>query len=784
MLRQIITPALWAIALLAAALGGTLAFLANRMDAESIVDETLLLDAELATKQQYLEQLTQDNAEWDETYTKTVLSFDEVWFGTTIGTLVNTISDIDAVFLIQTGGRLLYSKYANKDDSLSQHDYSHLVRSLQRNLTLRLNAAHTLRGYISFDGGVYLVGASTVWPEGETLIEQATRDRQRNMLVILEKLDPSKLSVIGGKLKLDTLTLTKDIDLDRVHHPLGASGYLTWKPKTPGADFLADLAVPVFLFTLSILIILALFWRRVDRLVRLLQRTDQTKSIFLSAVGHELKTPLNGITSGIALMHKTDLPTAQKAYLDTIERSSRELAVKVTQILDYTRLETSELELETVYFDLRTLLEDVVNDARLGQHDAGSPLALHIPANCPTKVIGDSNRIKQIVTIILSETLGAIGRGTISLALTAQTPDAKSTNFRLVASTTGVSSFLSPLAYKKFTDRSHTGDGTLSWNLATARYLAEAMGGNLSIVEDPQGRQQIHVHFVLGSQAQSQVDIAQLSCTGKRTLIVHDESGDHSVLGDYLSDIGFTVEYAENEQTTITILKNAAKARYLVFVGEIIGTENGAAVARNIIQALGEQEIDLVLMAYDLQAYNASALQGLEAASLLHRPVTLDSLLQLVKGFYDPSTPPQHNEILDGQYLGVESKHKSLEGLSILIVEDNPVSLNLLCKIVSGWHCRVTSATDGDEAVKAAENNSFDCILMDYHMPRMNGATATRKIRELGLVMPVLVISAASDERDIDDCMGAGATTFIAKPIATPMLKQKIIQEIARQNDA
>ncbi len=778
MLRQIITPALWAIVLLATALSITFMLMANRMDAENTVYESRLLVAELATKQQFLELQTQDNAEWEETYIKTVLSFDEAWFDSTIGNLVHATSDIDAILLIQTGGHLLYSNYNNQDETLSQRNYGHLVRTLQRNLPIRLKAPQALRGYISFDSGIYIVGAGTVWPESEPLVEQAMLDRQRNILVILEKLDASKLSEIESKLELNTLTPVTDVDPNIVHLALGSSGYLTWEPKTPGTDFLSDLALPVILFTVSILVILALFWRRADRLVRLFQRTNQTKSIFLSAVGHELKTPLNSITSGIALMHKGDLPTAQKSYLETIERSSRELAVKVTQILDYTRLETSELKLETEYIDLRTMLEEVVDDSRLERRDAGPPLALHIPTSCPTKAIGDARRIKQIVTIILSEILGTIGRGTINLALTAQTPGVKSISYQLVASTTGVSAFLSPPAAKAFSNRSQTSDGTLSWNLATARYLAEAMGGDLSIVEDPQGGQQIHVHFALSSRAQSPLDIVQSSCTGRRSLIVHDETGDHLVLGDYLSDIGFTVEYAEDEQAAINILTNTNKVRYLVFVSEFIGTENGVNIARNISHAAVDTEIDLVLMAYNPPACDTSALQNLEA-SLLPRPVALNSLLQLAKGLYDANTPSQNFNIREGKNLPVQRNYKLLEDMSILIVEDNPVILDLLCKIVSGWHCSVTGATDGDKAVKAVEIKSYDCILMDYHMPGLNGAIAIREIRALGLAMPIIVISAASDQNAIDECMKAGATTFVAKPIAAPVLKKKILEAVA-----
>lgn len=783
MLRQIIAPALLAIILLAAALGVTFAFMAHRMDAESIALENRLLAAEMITKQKYLEQHAQDNAEWEEAYIKTVQSLDEAWFGATIGTLVNNISDIDAVLLIQTGGRLLYSNYANDDESLGQRSYGHLVRALQRNMPTRINAAQTMRGYISFDDEVYLIGASTVWPESELLIQQAMSNRQRNMLVVLEKLDASKLSAIEGKMELNTLTLAADVNPDVVHLALGVSGYLTWDPKTPGADFLTDLAAPLILFTLSILLILALFWRRAEKLVRLIQRTDQAKSIFLSAVGHELKTPLNSITSGITLMHKLDLPTAQKAYLDTIERSSRELAVKVTQILDYTRLETSELQLEAVYFDLRTVLEDVVDDARLERNDAGPPLALHIPANCPTKTIGDPDRIKQIVTIVLSEILDAIDRGTVTLALTAQAYNATSTSFQLVASTTGVSTPLSPLISKTVSTRPKSGDGTLSWNLATARYLAEAMGGNLSIVDDPQGRQQIHVDLMLGSRVQSSVDVAQSSCAGRRALIVDNETGDHLVLSEYLSDIGFTVEYAENEQTAVNILKNANMVQCLVFVGEFIGTEDGVAVARNIKQAVNDTEIDLVLMAYNPQAYDPSVLQNLEMASLLPRPVTLSSLLQLVKGLYDTTSPSQQGKTGEGQNPTTKRNYKLLEDMSILIVEDNPVSLSLLSKIISGWHCSVSGATDGDEAVEAVASKSFDCILMDYHMPRMSGAAATQEIRELGLMMPIIMLSAASDQKDIDECMDAGATAFVSKPVASPILKKKILQAVAKHND-
>ena len=779
MLRQIVMPAFLAIILLTAALGITFIFMAYNMDSENAVLESRLLNAELVARQQYLEQLVEANGQRDEAYTKTVISFDQAWLQTTIGALVGDISELDAMLLIQTRGRLLFSNYANNHESLSQRNYGHLVRVLQRNLTTRLNTAQAMRGYISFDDGVYIVAASTVWPDSEQLIERALSDNQRNILVNLERLDFSKLSEIEDKLELSSLKLTEDIDSNTVHLALGASGYLTWEPKTPGTDTLAELAIPLTLFTISILLILTLFWRRADKLVQLFQRTDQAKSIFLSAVGHELKTPLNGITSGIALMYQNELPLNQKAYLHTIERSSRELAAKVTQIIDYTRLETSELRLDPVYLDLRTLLEDVVEGAHHEKQEVGAFLALHIPTNCPTKAIGDVKRIKQIVSVLLSELLGTKDHGTISLALMVQASDPVNTTYKLVASTTSANTLFSAHTSGAASTQSQTDDGTLSWNLATVRYLAEAMGGEITVVVNPQGGKQVHVQFVLGSRAQPVVDVAQSSCAGRRALIVDNEIGDHLVLTDYLSDIGFTVQNAANEQTAISFLKNANKDRYLIFIGENVGTENGLDVARNIKKAVCNAEIDLVIMAYEPQSCDASTMQNLGVASLLARPITLGNLLELVKGLYDPATETPH----EGPSLATKRKYKLLEDMSILIVEDNPVSLNLLNKIISKWCCSVTSATNGEEAVKSAMNNSFDCVVMDYHMPRMNGAVATKEIRNLGLTMPIIMLSAASDQKDIDDCLDAGANTFIPKPVATPILKKKILQALADRTD-
>lgn len=783
MLRQIIMPVFLAIILLAAALGFTFILMARNMDAASVVHETRLLEAELSTKQKYLEQHVKDNALWEEAYTKTVVSFDQPWFHTTIGSMVKNISEVDAVLLVQTGGRLLYSGYANMEESLSQRNYGHLVRTLQRNLPSRLNTAQAMRGYLSFDDGLYIVAAGTIWPESEGLIEQATGDSQRNILVVLEKLDTSKLSEIEDKLELNSLTLVEDVNPNLVHLALGASGYLTWDPKTPGVDILANLAIPMVLFTISIIVIFAFFWRRADRLVQLFQRANQAKSVFLSAVGHELKTPLNGITSGIALMHKDELPLTQQAYLDTIERSSRELAAKITQIIDYTQLETSELQLKPVYFDLRTVLEDVVESAYQAPQGAEALLALHIPASCPTKAIGDARRIKQIATILLSEVMGTKDRGTISLALTALKSDGTNTTFRLVASTTDASILLSALAPETVSSQPQTGDGTLSWNLATARYLAEAMEGRLSIAEDPQGGKQVHVQFVLGSRAQSVVEVAQPSCAGRRALIIDDESGDHLVLTNYLSDIGFAVQNAANEQTAISILESANKTRYLVFVGESVGPKTGLDVVRNIKQTADDADIDLVMMAYNPQSFDLSILQNLGVASLLHRPIMLGTLFELVKGLYDPTTPFLEMVHGEGQSPVAKRNYTLLEDMSILIVEDNPVSLNLLCKIISKWCCSVASATDGDEAVKAVQKKSFDCVIMDYHMPRMNGAVATREIRNLGLTMPIIMLSAASDQKDIDTCLQAGANTFVPKPVATPILKKKILQALADRAD-
>ncbi len=779
MLRQLITPVLSALLMLVMAFLLSVIYLTNQMDANVAQQELRLLKAELASRLKTLEQLAQDVGSWDDAYIKGVQAFDSNWLDLSIGDIVTSITDLDAILLIGPNGQISYQRYSETLPSLDKDTLRQLQSEIKLKINAKVKSAQTVGGYLAASGQTVLFGTSTVWPVRHDLLEIAQQTDGRSVFVYMERLDAHKLEAIQEKLDLNPLRLIREsADDGKSWVPIRNDVGLTWQPEAPGAAFLRSMTIPMLTFVALLTLIFLFFWRRASAVIRLYELAENTRSVFLSAVGHELKTPLHTIESGSELLRQGEMTTSQRSYLENISNAGHELSAKLNQVIEYTRLGSSKLEIEVVLLDVRELLEEVLANKLRGIKGNKMSVALRIPPDLITKVAGDRKKLGQTFDMLLTYILQSIEYGEVMIELTIVSSEkAQDIRYRLTITAKDQNNG------RLFADKallmedfiSPKGDGSFKWGLSTAQHILRAMKGDVGISRSEDGHGQLWAEFPLGYHSVSAPNFALPSVQGKQALIVDGGTFDSHVLAELLAAIGFTTQIKQDQagaEEAIDERRQANKPFELIFISDFIGSASGLNVARRLMVKTGPQDANFVLMSNDTSTCDTSILQNAGFAALIPRPIFLRNLRRIVADLFEPNLVGG----LDGSAKISLDDEAGLAGLSVLIVEDNFVSRALLKKIVESWGCLVSVAENGKQAVEVAGRRDFDCILMDFNMPEMNGAAATHSIRDMGQSIPIIFLSAASDQHDIDQCKDAGMTDFISKPVAPLVLKKQLVK--------
>ena len=527
---------------------------------------------------------------------------------------------------------------------------------------------------------------------------------------------------------------------------------------------------------------------------------NHAKSSFLARMSHEIRTPMNGVLGMTELLLESGLTNIQRKYAETVQRSGNNLLSIINDVLDFSKIEAGKLELEQVDMDLRRVLEDTVDILAERAHAKGLELVCGVPGDLPAMVKGDPLRLGQILTNLTGNAIKFTERGAVLLSLSCLADSGTQVKIRFEVKDTGagISEEAQSRIFDEFsqadgsTTRKHGGSGL---GLAISKQLVEMMGG------------QLHVDSALGAgstfwfvcnfeklASQPTVGANALpigALNGVRTLIVESSEVNRGILRSQVSGWGMSHRMADTPAQAIELLTQAAArgAPYDIAVIDLGGA--GAemlALARSIKADAGIAKARLVMLApvgsHGLVAQARSA--GVDAC--LVKPVRQSALYESLVG-----TMTGHTQLIEAA--SAVSEHVSAANTapvrgSILLVEDNlinqAVALGMLNKL-SGY--RVTVANNGLEALDAYAHHPFDLILMDCHMPEMDGYEATRQIRakertSRGRHVPIIALTADAMAQDRDDCINAGMDDHMSKPFTKRQLLDTLIRWIPERGSA
>ncbi|MNU44275.1 Sensor histidine kinase RcsC [compost metagenome] len=475
-------------------------------------------------------------------------------------------------------------------------------------------------------------------------------------------------------------------------------------------------------------------------------KASEAKSTFLATMSHEIRTPLYGVLGTLELMSLTKLDNEQRQHLERMQSSSAILLQLISDILDITKIETGQLVLESTEFNPRELAQSCTSAYAAMAEQKGLLLFCCVDVAVPEWMTGDAARIRQILSNLLSNAIKFSDSGHVIVRLTVSKALADKTHLMLQVVDTGIGIGKQEqtqlfVPFYQINSSSHTVRGT-GIGLSICARLATLMDSEIRVTSE----------LGLGSSFSLELP---LQVVPGQAVNVPD-----------LSNICVFVRSPHHELTENICLW---LRRW--------GAQAGPAQSPLPVGTADEVLLDVLyngnLDALDWAGHHvlASAAAKPPSARTIKVNPTVEhiaaGILSAVRGELTV-TPP------------AEISAFAPLGLSILVAEDNPINQATLLHQLEQLGCEVTLSSDGAEALMFWGLSSYDVVLTDVNMPRMNGYELARELRAMGATIPIIGVTANAMREEEERCLAAGMTSWLVKPIGLSTLRRHLQGRSAR----
>ena len=512
------------------------------------------------------------------------------------------------------------------------------------------------------------------------------------------------------------------------------------------------------------------------------EAATRAKSEFLANMSHEIRTPMNAIINLSYLAQNDKLPAITMDYLHKIEHSGKNLLGILNDILDLSKIEAQKLELDLQPFNLYKLLQDmaVVSGGRTLKRSVD--LLFDLASDVPSHLIGDSLRLRQVITNLISNAMKFTKKGEVVLKVELLSVEAPWQTLRFCVEDSGIG--ISDDQLSRLFESFVQADGTISrryggtgLGLSISKHLVEMMGGDISV------KSRLGVGSVFSFTCRLKLDQTEAGDSGNiaelshiKVLVVDDNPAVQRVMHDVLSRYNIQSYVVAGADDAIDALKKSqgdVSTHYdLVIVDWMMPSVNGLQLIQRIRQNFTHKDQPKIIL---LTSYGGSNLENEKRAEgidgFIEKPFTPCNVLDVISqvmSINPPALPlPQTQK-------GVlkDKKYPELAGHKVLIVDDNPINLQIIEELLNRVGIEVVAVDSANKGYRILDEKNIDVVLMDIQMPTIDGLEATQYLRQEQRFseLPILALTANAMPADIEKSRIAGMNDHLVKPISPEVL--------------
>ena len=515
---------------------------------------------------------------------------------------------------------------------------------------------------------------------------------------------------------------------------------------------------------------------------------NRVKSTFLARMSHEIRTPLNAIIGMSYLIKKNEITLTQRMYVDKINQAAHNMLGIINDILDFSKIEAGRIEIEAVPFNLDKVIHQVITIASFRLEEQEITFSFAKELNIPTCFIGDPKRIEQILLNLMSNALKFTTQGEVSLGIRLLSREGERYVLEFMVKDTGIGMTQAQVSqlFTPFTQADSSINrrfGGTGLGLSIVKSLVEMMEGEVRVESEEGKGSSFYIMLPLtidkAGEYEEKNKAASIYVNQIKILVLVKNEGLTNIIETYLTSFGFKADYTKDSEEAEQLLKKAEDTgndpydlflidfdlmeeegfEYILHI-----TQNSKPVKLKVIMLLPMMRVDLFER---LGEYGIN----LGIAKPIIPSILFDGIQELFKRENLEGSLPEkvHSN---------QKEKKTSRAYQVLVVEDNKTNQLIAKTILEQTGMKVTLTDNGEEGVRyfSQHRDATDLILMDLHMPVMNGYEATEKIRALDPEIPIVAMTADAITGVEEKCRQVGISHYISKPFEPERFISTIVE--------